>query len=411
MRTITTVLLAMLIVPLLFIVNTGAEKKSEPVQPIGADHREAPSINVDATADLADVYAFVNANNGKVVLAMTVNPFTVPGVPAAFSSEVLYEFKINNITDDKDPSAVKEDLVIQAMFTKLHAASATDPTLVQEFSIVGPEVVKKGGKTVSKLIKSKTAPITGPANATIVTSGNVDVFAGRRDDPFFMDFIFVTRLTGLAAGGPLTRAPGLDFFGGTNVSVLAIQLPASVLTAGGNMSNTIKVWGTTSRATATKRSTKADNKNGTSFVQIERTALPLINSVLIQDAELKDLFNKTAPATDAGDNFPFKTKTPLPSFKAKAIENLAKFSDTANATTLVGLLLPDVLTLDTTSTAGFATLNGRRPEDDVVDIELNLITKGAVKGDGVNANDKPFLTDFPFFAPENPASSAVPARN
>src|SRR5262249_45402879 len=44
-----------------------------------ADHRDAPGISEDVRADLADVYSFVNPNNGNIVLAMTVNPFTVPG--------------------------------------------------------------------------------------------------------------------------------------------------------------------------------------------------------------------------------------------------------------------------------------------------------------------------------------------
>ena len=84
-------------------------------------------------------------------------------------------------------------------------------------------------------------------------------------------------------------------------------------------------------------------------------------------------------------------------------------NDSATANTLAGALLPDVLTLDVTSTAGF--LNGRRPQDDVIDAELNLLTKGQVTGDGVNANDVPFLTDFPFFAPPHQAAQGVPARN
>ena len=43
--------------------------------------------------------------------------------------------------------------------------------------------------------------------------------------------------------------------------------------------------------------------------------------------------------------------------------------------------MPDILTFDYSSSAGF--LNGRRLQDDVIDIELNLVTNGKVTGDGV----------------------------
>ena len=43
-------------------------------------------------------------------------------------------------------------------------------------------------------------------------------------------------------------------------------------------------------------------------------------------------------------------------------------------------------------------LNGRSLKDDVIDISLQTITGNATIGDGVNANDVPFLNDFPYFA-------------
>src|ERR1051326_8451536 len=69
-----------------------------------ADHRDSPRVDADGRADINDVYAFVNPNNGNVVLAMTVNPFTVPGAPGVgFGTGVLYQFKIDN-----DGDAVEE---------------------------------------------------------------------------------------------------------------------------------------------------------------------------------------------------------------------------------------------------------------------------------------------------------------
>src|SRR5688572_20107430 len=77
-----------------------------------ADHRDAPSISEDGRADLLDVFAFVNPNNGNVVFAGTVNPLAIGGaIGMAFAPDVLYEFKIDNTGDSV------EDLVIQFTFT------------------------------------------------------------------------------------------------------------------------------------------------------------------------------------------------------------------------------------------------------------------------------------------------------
>ena len=55
-----------------------------------ADHRDAPGVNEDPRADINDIYAFVNPNDGNVVLAMTVNPFQIGGAPGiAFGQDVL----------------------------------------------------------------------------------------------------------------------------------------------------------------------------------------------------------------------------------------------------------------------------------------------------------------------------------
>ena len=68
------------------------------------------------------------------------------------------------------------------------------------------------------------------------------------------------------------------------------------------------------------------------------------------------------------------------------------------------LVVPDVLTLDTTQPAGFP--NGRRLTDPVIDITLallllNLNTHAVTTLIGLNptANDKPFLDDFPYLRP------------
>ena len=69
--------------------------------------------------------------------------------------------------------------------------------------------------------------------------------------------------------------------------------------------------------------------------------------------------------------------------------------------------------------AGFP--NGRRLADDVVDIELQVVAGVLVTGfnvnpnnqltDGVDANDKPFLSTFPYVALPNSGYDSRPHAN
>jgi len=359
---------------------------ASPTAPLrSADHRDAPTISEDGRADLLDVFGFVNPNNGRVVLAATVNPFAIGGALAVtFAPDVLYEFKIDNTGDNV------EDLVIQATFT---------PTVPgpQAVSVRGPAKPIVTGST--SLLVEEAPAATGPATGVVIAgSGNVTrVFAGLRDDPFFIDLIWVLRLIGAQPGGPLTRAPGIDFFRTLNCSILAIELPAAALR--GPTGNVIRFWGTTGRARQSVRAGTpyfGDTHSGP-FIQIDRTALPAINTVLIP-GRLKDAFNRAVPTQDH-------------LFRDAAIESLFAINNdrTYSGTLVDAVLLPDVATLDLTKTDGF--LNGRRPEDDVIDIVLQAASRGAVRGDGVDANDVPYLADFPFFAPPHGPELPIPARN
>ena len=351
-----------------------------------ADHRDAPGINEDGRADLLDVFAFVSPENGNIILAQTVNPFTIGGsTGVAFAADVLYEFKIDNTGDNV------EDLVIQATFTPVVPGP-------QQFSVRGPVKPRVSGVSSSLLVSDAPA-ISGTANGTIATASGsvVRAFAGQRDDPFFVDLIWVLRLIGAQPGGPLTRAPGIDFFAALNCTALVIEVPASALR--GSSGNVIKVWATTSRPKNTIRSGSAylaDTHTGP-FVQIDRTALPTLNTVLMP-LRLKDAFNRATPAQDA-------------LFRDAAITTLVGINNdrTYSQTLIDAVLFPDVAILDLGKTTGF--LNGRRPQDDVIDVVLSAASKGGVAGDAVDANDVPFLTTFPFLAPPHGAEKPIPGRN
>ena len=78
-----------------------------------ADHRDAPGVDGAGEGDITDVFAFLDPGNAsRMVLAMGVNPFAVPGAAPSyrFSSEYLYQFKIDR------SGTYTEDLVFQIRF-------------------------------------------------------------------------------------------------------------------------------------------------------------------------------------------------------------------------------------------------------------------------------------------------------
>lgn len=339
-----------------------------------ADHRDG-SIQQDQPADIADVFAFRNPNNGNVVLAMTVNPYTVPGVAGVFSSDVLYQFKVDNTGD------FIEDRVFQITFNNLLPN--------QQFRLVGPVVPPATGPINQIITAGPTLTATANDNQIKVGANGLRAFIGRRDDPFFIDLIYVRGV--LTITPPIARPPGKDLFNGLNVSIIVVEVPAAQLQ--GTTGNTIRVWATTSRGRATTRSPIGDS-TAQPFVQIDRMGLPAINTALVFNAR-KDEFNRLGPNGDAN-------------FKADAVQRILTFNgnNLAHAQAVADIVFPDVLTLDMTSNAGFVTgpLNGRRWNDDFIDVELSVLTNGMVTTDNVPANDSLFLPDFPFFAPEHPPS-------
>ncbi|QEG34386.1 DUF4331 family protein [Bythopirellula goksoeyrii] len=195
-------------------------------------------------------------------------------------------------------------------------------------------------------------------NITATGAGGGTVRADVFDDPFFFD------LNGFNNGLAFT---GDDFFAGLNTNAIVLEVPSSDL--GGN----IGVWATT-------------EVGGN---QVDRIGRPAINTVLIPSAR-KSEFNMADPADDP---------TAFGSDVQAAIESL-NGGDSTHAATLTGILLPDVLTIDTSDASGF--LNGRQLADDVIDAELTLLTNSSSPiGDGVAANDVAFPGVFPYLAAAN----------
>lgn len=230
--------------------------------------------------------------------------------------------------------------------------AVADRTATVKFS--GP--AKNGQKFQLQLEQGPTA--RGVVGETASIDGGGQITAGTFEDPFFFD------LAGFQNGFAFD---GTDFFAGLDVSAIVIEVPSDWVDGA---TTNVGIWATTS----------IDGE------QIDRIGRPAINTVLIP-ADRKDEFNQASPADD------------LATFGDDVNATIASLSSQENADALTPILLPDVLTFDTSSSAGF--LNGRRLADDVIDAELGLLSAGAVVTDSADANDVPFGTTFPYLAPAN----------
>lgn len=141
----------------------------------------------------------------------------------------------------------------------------------------------------------------------------------------------------------------------------------------------------------------------TMYEQEDQMARPAISTVFVNSGE-KDAFNTTIPA-NMGTAFSSKFQNKLLALNPGYTTNLLGL----DAATFSGVLATDVLSVSldgpTTFYDGTNVLTGRALADDVVTVELILIFGGAdamsnpgLTDDNVDANDKAFLTTFPYLA-------------
>ena len=403
-----------------------------------SSHREAPLISGDPQADNTDVYAFVSPDApDTVTLIASFLPFEDPsGGPNfyKFGDNVVYEIKIDNNGDGV------EDISYQFRFTSqtvnpntfLYATgpikSLDDPNrnLYQTYTVTRVEngrAVSTAGpmRTMYDNVGPASTPNYGGNGSGIVEFRQADgstgkVFAGQTDDAFFLDL----RVFDFLYGGNLSEA-GTDSLAGFNVHSIAIQVPKSSLKSA---SPIIGVWSTTSRPATTTRAAGTESSTGT-FVQISRLGMPLVNEVVIPLGQ-KDKWNGSNPTGDA-QFLSFVTDPEVPKL-LQAVYGIQAPATPRND--LVQVFLTGVpglnqpagvkpgemirLNTDIAPTAAPARLgvlaadiqgfpNGRRLTDDVIDITLQAAVGvlGGVKtslGDGVDRNDVPFRSTFPYIA-------------
>ncbi|MDO1501332.1 DUF4331 family protein [Winogradskyella maritima] len=154
----------------------------------------------------------------------------------------------------------------------------------------------------------------------------------------------------------------------------------------------------------------SDPFSGNTWIQEDQMGRPAVNTVFVSSGS-KDDFNLTVPSEQGAafqqmfqDNLMFLS----PAFNEPGDLNALEL----DAKTFSSILATDVLTVSKTGTTTFFdgdnTLTGRALADDVITVELILIFGGetglsdpefpGLSDDNVDANDKEFLTSFPYLA-------------
>jgi hypothetical protein len=391
-----------------------------------SSHREAPLISEDPTADDTDVYAFRSPDKPDTV---TLIANVIPGEdPAAgpnwytFSPTARYDVYVDRNGDGKP------DITWYFRF------NAGTPTLFlggtqQQYTVtkvVGNKatVVGKGLVTPPDNIGPRSTPnyhALAQQGVHELADGST-VFAGQRDDPFFGDVGAIFDLVAIRNGTGATGG-GKDFLAGYAVHSIALQVPISMID---NDSHVVGVWAATDRQ---RRSVHGKGKGD--WVQVSRLGNPLVNELLIP-TQLKDKWNRTTP--DKDEQFKkYYLESSLAALLNKLYPQFGPFKETDRTDLLAvlgtGLKSPNLtftgdnvadelrLNLGIAPTAPIGKgnrlgvlggdlagwPNGRRLEDDVVDIAERavggaLINHALPLGDGVDANDMPFQASFPYLA-------------
>jgi hypothetical protein len=423
---------------------------------IASSHREAPITSAEPQIDQTDLYAFVAPDRpNKVTFVSSWIPFEEPAGGPNF---YLWAEKTNyDINIDNDGDA-RKDIVYRWRFTTHYRGggssflynngvvdSLNDDNLLiyQTYDLWRINENGSSSKVLddAPVVPSNVGEGSMPTynadlfDAGVTTYGGADnkSWVGQSDDPFFLDL----RVFDLIYGGDFMET-GDDTLAGFNVNTMALQVRKSSLRGGGE--GIIGIWNTASRSSVRIQDDAGQVQHQGAEVQVSRLGMPLVNEVVVPVAA-KDYFNASRPRNDAqflpqvqDPELPHVISAVYPSVFPD-VPDSDPDTDGIQRADLISVFLTGVdgvnmpagvrpsemlrLNMDTEpcssdcstlgvidgDLAGFP--NGRRLSDDIVDVSLRVVmgvllpghdTDADTLGDGVDANDVPFLDSFPYVA-------------
>ena len=405
-----------------------------------SSHREAPAIAQDPMADNTDVYAFVSPSNpDNVVLVSNSVPLLIPSSGPnfyGFGDDVAYEICIDN-----DGDAIR-DICYQWRFQTEIANGATFLYNTGPIASIGDSALNVrqsydlirydyNGSRRTRRVVADDVPVApwnvgsrsfpgnyeAVAGEAVYSNGDMSVFAGPRDEPFFVD-LHVFDLLGV--GG----APTTD---GLNVMSLVLEVPIADISSDGvrpsddelGPTSVMGVYARNLRRVVEIRRRRGPAQQFGRFVQVSRLAVPLVNEVVIPLQD-KDNFNRSSPHNDVSNFGAYILDPELNGLLSAVLGLPCPPTPSDGRLDIVGILSPsgttpaDLLRLDIREGQTFsdsAFPNGRSLEDDVTDVLLTLICSGdfsVAVGDGVDGNDLPFGSAFPYLASPHSGNPAAP---
>jgi Domain of unknown function (DUF4331) len=436
-----------------------------PVASTASSHREAPLTSADPQIDNTDVYAFVSPDKPNTVsFVSSWIPFEEPaGGPNFYlwAEHTNYDIKISNDRDARAEITYRWNFTTHYrdpdsfIYNNGPVTSLNDENLLirQTYDLTR---IKNGH---SKLILNNARVAPSKVGAASMPNYNANLFdaavrattaypktkswVGQSDDPFFLDL----RVFDLLYGADLSEA-GDDTLDGFNVNTFALQVPKSQLR--GPKDGVIGVWSTASRPSMRVQANDGSQTFSGKDVQVSRLGMPLVNEVVVP-VGAKDYFNASKPSAD--EQFLGKVQDPELPHLVNAVYPGAfptiPDSDPGTAgiqrADLIQVFLTGIPTLNKPTgvepaemlrlnmdippcTASCSTLgviggdlagfpNGRRLDDDVIDVALR-VTMGVLLpghdaaadtiGDGVDGNDVPFNSQFPYVGYPTSGSTASP---
>ncbi|MEJ7749217.1 MAG: DUF4331 domain-containing protein [Candidatus Limnocylindrales bacterium] len=398
-----------------------------------------------------------------------------------FDPKVRYTIKIDNDRDAKADITFrfKFKTTIRNKDTFLYNTNQVTSPRDPDLNVVQTYTVTRINESGARRVLGSNLPVA-PANVGPRSTPDYEnetamdtdralpygyrTFAGQRDDPFFVDLGSIFDLGGLRPFNeahliPLPAANGIDALKGLNVLSIAFQAPIKELTKGraiypaDDPRATLGIWAANYRQRDNTINTNGSRSASGPWVQVARMANPLINEVVIPIG-LKDKWNASKPKDDS--QFEEYYLEPELAGLINLLYPSLPDADTTDRKDLSLILLQgipgvnstgsvraDLLRLNTgiapctADRAGddvgdcrrlgafyddkidlAAWPNGRRPSDDVTDMELRAFAQGYGAqlnamfglpnkspnnqlGDGVNRNDRPFFTWFPYLGTAN----------
>lgn len=442
-----------------------------PAVALASSHREAPFIAGNPTVDATDFYMFMSYEQGRdgyVTLLANYDPLQDPGGGPnyfALNPSAVYDIHVDSNGDARPdvtfrfkfkteykniavPSGSEDTSIplINAGVISADDSSALNRVETYTVTMIHGDPAQGNGKGEALTTTDEgtnafgggkdtfTKPVDNIGNKSIPDYAayaakyvyNTDipgcakqgrVFVGQRKDPFVVNLGEVFDLVNL---NPVSsRDATHNTLSHKNVTTLALEVPASCLTQGGDP--VIGGWTTASlpkirtlnnlsNALELSKDVKDDIGN---YVQVSRLGAPLVNELVIGLKD-KDRFNNSQPRWD-GQFANYVTNPSLPTLLNVLFGDAAKIPHTprhdlvtAFLTGVPGLNQPEHVTpseelrLNTAieptapadqndlgvlggDLAGFP--NGRRPYDDVADIELR-VAEGALCGQIGNCGDQ-----------------------